>query len=329
MEISRRNFLRGAAVSAVGAAAIGVLPQVSAFAEGGQDAKQQQSTSALKPMMAVQQIMIGTLTGTEEKALQTLAAIKAAGYEGIELNSFMIHPTSFAVKMMTQVAGMPIGDGGKLDWPSIIAQSGMKVPSLHQYLDSIESDPDSVIDECATYGTDTVVLTGMYRYDYSDTESVRSLASRLNAAGKTLAEGGIQLLYHNHNCEFLRLDTGDSAYHLIQDETDPAYVGFEFDSYWCAECGADPILEMQRLGSRLKLHHINDRGTRQNGVSMTPILTSNAMELGTGTMPLKELIAIDEAAPVKAIVLETHQNWINNSPIESLQMSAEFLKQNI
>lgn len=34
-------------------------------------------------MMAIQQIMLGTLTGTEEKALETLAAVKAAGFEGI------------------------------------------------------------------------------------------------------------------------------------------------------------------------------------------------------------------------------------------------------
>ena len=227
------------------------------------------------------------------------------------------------------MAGMPIGNGGKLDWPSIIAESGLKVPSLHQYLDAMESDPDSVLEECGVYNTDKVVLTGMYRYDYSDMENVKSLANRLNAAGKRLAEGGVHLLYHNHNCEFLRLSDGESAYHLIQDETDPEYVNFEFDSYWCTECGADPILEMQRLGDRLKLHHINDRGTRQKGASPTPILKSDAMELGTGTMPLKELLAIDRQVGVKAVILETHQNWIDKSPIKSMQISAEFLKENL
>lgn len=322
MELNRRKFLQGTAASAVMMAMSGILPGAAAFAEGSETA----ATTGEKPMMAIQQIMLGTLTGTEEKALETLAAVKAAGFEGIELNAFMIHPTSFAIKMMTQMAGMPIGNGGKLDWPSIIAASGLKVSSLHQYLDAVESDPDSVLEECGVYNTDKVVLTGMYRYDYSDMDNVKSLANRLNAAGKRLAEGGVHLLYHNHNCEFLRLSDGESAYHLIQDETDPEYVNFEFDSYWCAECGADPILEMQRLGDRLKLHHINDRGTRQEGASPTPILKSDAMELGTGTMPLKELLAIDRQAGVKAVILETHQNWIDKSPIKSMQMSAEFLK---
>ena len=35
---------------------------------------------------AVQQIMLGTVTKNETQAMETLRAIKAAGYDGIELN---------------------------------------------------------------------------------------------------------------------------------------------------------------------------------------------------------------------------------------------------
>ena len=42
------------------------------------------------PMRAVQQIMLGTVTAKENQAVQTLSAIKKAGYDGIELNGFMI-----------------------------------------------------------------------------------------------------------------------------------------------------------------------------------------------------------------------------------------------
>lgn len=322
MKLTRREFLHASAFSALGAVAAGLMPGATAYAEGG-------IKSSAKPLMAVQQIMLGTLTGTEEKAVQTLNAVKEAGFEGIELNDFMLHPTSFSVKMMTKLAGMPIGNGGKLDWPALIAGSGLKVPSLHHYLNTMEDDPDTVLTECETFHTDTVVLTGMYRYDYRDLDSVKALAQRLNAAGKRMAEGGVQLLYHNHNCEFLRMADGRNAYQVIQEETDPLYVNFEFDSYWCAECGADPVLEMERLGDRLKLHHINDRGSRQKGASMTPILKSDAMELGTGAMPLKELIALDEAVQVRAVVLETHQNWVNDSPLDSIRMSGNWLKENL
>ena len=41
----------------------------------------------------VQQFMLGTALNNETQARQTLAALKNAGYTGIELCGFMIHPT--------------------------------------------------------------------------------------------------------------------------------------------------------------------------------------------------------------------------------------------
>lgn len=44
---------------------------------------------------AVQQIMLGTVTKNEKQTAETLRRIRAAGYDGIELNGFMVKPTSF------------------------------------------------------------------------------------------------------------------------------------------------------------------------------------------------------------------------------------------
>ena len=60
---------------------------------------------------------------------------------------------------------------------------------------------------------------------------------------------------------------------------------------------------------------------------MTPILKSDSMELGYGNMNLKELVAQALRVDVDAIILESHKNWVDKSPIKSLQISAEFLHQ--
>ena len=41
---------------------------------------------------AIQQIMLGTVTKNEKQAAESLKRIKAAGYDGIELNGFTIKP---------------------------------------------------------------------------------------------------------------------------------------------------------------------------------------------------------------------------------------------
>ena len=276
---------------------------------------------------AVQQFMLGSVLKNEASVKETLASIREAGYDSIELCGFMLHPMGFLVRMLTKAAGMPVGSGGNLDWERLVKESGLHVVSIHQDLGSIERDARAVAEEARRFGTDTVVITGMYRFDYGSEEAVRQLAHRLNEAGERLAEQDIRLLYHNHNCELRKTGGQKCAYDILLDETDSAYVGFEFDSYWFTEGGADAKWWMRRLGSRMKLWHINDRGTRLAGPAMTPILKTDSMELGTGNMDLDGLTEIARQNGVEAVILESHRNWIDNSPVKSLQLSAKWLNE--
>ncbi len=274
---------------------------------------------------AVQQFMLGTVLKNEAQVRETLAAIKAAGYDSIELCGFMLHPMGLMIRMLTKAAGMPVGSGGNLDWERLVKESGLNVVSVHQDLGSVERDPGAVAAEAKKFGTDKVVITGMYRFGFSDETAVHDLAKRLNDSGKALSEQGIRLLYHNHNCELQRVNAEKRAYDLLLEETDPEYVNFEFDSYWFTEGGADAKLWMKRLGSRMKLWHINDRGTRLTGPAMTPILKTDSMELGTGNLDLDGLTAIAKENGIEAVILESHRNWIEKSPVKSLQLSAKWL----
>lgn len=152
---------------------------------------------------AVQQFMLGTVMNTEAQAADTMASMKAAGYDGIELCGFMLHPSSLMVRLMTKAAGMPVGKGGRLPWPRLVKDSGLQVVSLHLDLGSVERGPAAVAAEARQFGTDKIVITGMYRFPYGEAEAVKELAARLNRAGAALNGEGVSLLYHNHNCEFL------------------------------------------------------------------------------------------------------------------------------
>ena len=269
--------------------------------------------------------MLGTVLNSEAQARETLRKMAEAGYGGIELCSFMIHPTSPAVRLLTRAVGMPVGRGGHLDWPGLVKEAGLQVVSLHTDLDSLEKDPAAVAAEVRGFGAEYAVITGMYRFPYGDESAVRALADRLNRAGEALAASGVSLLYHNHNCELLRVSSTQRAYDILLGGTNPETVNFEFDSYWFTEGGADALSWMRTLGRRMKLWHINDRGTRLRGPAMTPILKSDSMELGSGNLPLEALAAQAASVEVDAVILESHRNWIEKSPVKSLQVSAGFL----
>lgn len=274
----------------------------------------------------VQQIMLGTVTDNEKAARETLERIRKAGYDGLELNRFMIHPSSLMVRMMTRMAGMPTGKGGNLDWKTMIKDSGLSVASLHSDLGSLEREPDAVAEEALSFGTDRIAITGMYRFDYSDLSEVRKLAERLNKVGSALKANGLSLLYHNHNVELLKVSSDKTAYDVIIDETQADLVGFEFDSFWFTDGGADAKLWMNRLGDRMRMWHVTDRGSRQSGASMTPILKVDSMELGLGNMDLEGLSEIAVSNGVDSIVLESHRNWIDKDPLKSIETSAKWFE---
>ena len=277
---------------------------------------------------AVQQFQLRTVIGTEKKARETLKLMKEAGYDGIELCGFMIKKMPLTIRMLTRLAGMPMGKSGNLDWKKLIRESGLKVVSVHEDLGTILRAPEEVIEEARTFHTNYVVVTGMHHFDYSDKEAVLELIEKLNKAGKLLKEGGISFLYHNHNCEFRKVEPGKTAFDLIIEKTDKEYVNFEFDSYWTAEAGVDPLAMMERLGERIKLYHINDRGTRVTGKTSS-ILKSDSMELGYGNMNLTAMVEVAKKNGVKAIILETHKNWVDKSTIKSFQLSAKFMNEHV
>ncbi len=273
---------------------------------------------------AVQQFQLRSVIGNEKQARSTLRAMKEAGYDGIELCGFMIKKMPLTVQLLTWLAGMPVGRSGYLDWKKLVTDVGLKVVSIHEDLGSIRKNPEAVVAEARAYGTRTIVMTGMYRFDFSDQQAVLELAKHLNQAGKTLAESGIQFLYHNHNCEFRNVVPGKNAYQLLVESTDPRYVNFEFDSYWPAEAGCDVAGVMRFLGTRMRLYHINDRGTRDSGVKGS-ILKSDSVELACGNMDLKTLLQIAQSNGVEAVILESHRNWVDKSAVKSFQLSAQFL----
>jgi sugar phosphate isomerase/epimerase len=276
---------------------------------------------------AVQQFMLGTVMNNEKQARQTLSAIKKAGYDSIELCGFMIHPMGLVVRLLTKAAGMPVGKGGNLNWHALVKESGLEVVGLHLDLGTLEKDIPACAAEAKAFGTKYIVITGMYRFDYGSEAAVKELAQRLNKAGKALKGQGIELLYHNHNCELRRTESGRRAYEILLEETDLEYVNFEFDSYWFAEGGADPLYWMRKLDSRMKLWHINDRGSRSKGSEMTPILKADSMELGTGNMNLDALKEIAVSSGIEGVVLESHRNWIDKDPLKSIALSAEWLNE--
>lgn len=275
-------------------------------------------------LTGIQQFQLRNELNSKEQAEKTLRNIKNMGFEGIEINGFMVRKIGWKVRLLTCMAGMAIGNSGLLDWKSLLKEADLKTIAFHDYLDHILGTPEEVASEVKSFNTNKVVITGLRKYDYSNREEVIKLADKLNTAGELMQQHGLRLSYHNHNCEFQKVELNKTAFDLLIENTSPDLVDFEFDTFWAIDAGVDCVQMMRKLGKRQSLLHLTDRGIRSNGPTSS-ILKADCMELGQGTMNLVNIIKQAKLNEIDALVLETHRNWINKSAIESAEVSMEYL----
>lgn len=277
---------------------------------------------------AVQQMMLGSICSNEEKTKEILKEIKESGYDGLEINRYMLHPTSIMVRGLTKLYGMPSGNLGKYDWPNLLKEYDLEVISLHTDLNSLEKEYDEVLNDAKKLKTNNIVITGMYNYAYHDEEKVLELADRLNKCGNKLSKDGYSLLYHNHNIELVKINN-KTAYDILIENTNPEDLNFEIDTYWFTDGGVNPLDMMKKLNHRMKLWHVTDRGIRIKKTPITPIVKYDSVELSYGNIDLDSLVKYAKEMNVEAVVLESHKNWINNDPLESIKLSSNYLNNNI
>jgi len=250
--------------------------------------------------IGVQLYMIRDHIGNKAQIRNALHKIKRIGFGGVELCGFLMDEQE--------------------EWKSHVREAGLEVTSLHEIAEDMFAGPDQFIKKAKSFGCRNLVAAASVKTDFSDIKSVKKLAENLNALGSVFAGEGIELLYHNHNAEFTKLDKNCTAMDVLIEETDKRLVAFEFDSFWTAAIGANPIDWIRMLKDRIPFYHINDCGVApgEPGDLMRSIVGT---ELGSGILNLYGLVRAAKDMGCETIILETHDNWINNDPFDSMEAS--------
>ncbi len=175
---------------------------------------------------------------------------------------------------------------------------------------------------------------------FSGQEETLRLADFFNHVGEFAASQGQKFLYHNHYHEFQYFGE-ETVLDLLVNNTDPALVDFELDTFWALRGGADPLAWMDTLGSRLKLIHQKDLSANVHPVNLfetiapgtiidwnTFVHYSNApeafQELGHGIMDVRHIVEKAKAMPeVYSIIVEQDASVLGE--MESARINYEYL----
>lgn len=207
-----------------------------------------QNVSAKKKKIGIQLYSVmDAMNKNPQKSIERLAAM---GYNSAELVQWGGD---------TKVFGMPADEFKKL-----CDANSMKIVSTHSSIQEDKNKEEEIMNrwrelfkiQKACGGKYFVIPS--YGVDYT-VQGLKDMCNYFNKVGKIAKEYGLTLGYHNHSNEFQKLkDSDDVMWEYLVEHTDPQYVCFELDVYWCAKGGKDPVEYLKKYPKRIQLLHIKD-----------------------------------------------------------------------
>jgi len=244
--------------------------------------------------------------GTDAK--KTLQAVADAGYKNIE------------------AAGYADGKFYNLapkDFKMILDELGLKAISTHQGSVTLDN-ADAMMADVKAAGFKYFVLPvppmGLFKYN-RETKSMSmeggaaNLAKIVNTLGKKAKMAGLELLYHNHDFEFIKDVDGIVTIDYLLEHCDPEYVNFQMDLYWVTKAGADPVAYFEKYPGRFKIWHVKDMDKEGK---FAPV--------GNGQIDFARILANKKLSGMQYYMVEQDRTFDGMKPLEAIKISHEGLK---
>jgi sugar phosphate isomerase/epimerase len=220
----------------------------------------------------------------------------------------------------------------------ILDDTGARIISGHIFPNNLEI-MKPVVEYFSQLGTKYLAVPMGFFKDKADT--LRQ-AEGFNEVGRLCSQAGITLVYHNHFHEF-QLFEGRTVFDLIMENTDPALVKAELDTYWAIRGGQDAAKLLERYGRRMVLIHQKDfPGEYKDEINLIDPVNKGGLtvdmdyftgvvkqetftEIGTGILPIQDIInAGNTVCKTDYIILE--QDFSRYDEFESIRISMESFK---
>ena len=138
-------------------------------------------------------------------------------------------------------------------------------------------------------------------------------SERLNYLGDICTRNRLTFCWHNHNKEFIKMETGLPFDYLMKN-TDPKNVRCELDIYWVKKGGDDPLEKLKKYRGRYSILHIKD---------MAPGPEQDFACPGSGVIDFRPILSEAEDQKIGHYMVE-RDNVTDG--LECLRTSSEYLR---
>ena len=242
----------------------------------------------------------------------TMRAVKEMGYDGVELAGLYDMKSAVACK-------------------KVLDEVGLELVSAHINLEELEND--ATLDDYAATGIGYVAIPWMVAP--KDEAELNADIARITKIGARCKARGIQLLYHNHDFEFGKIN-GKYILDTYYDEIPADHLNPELDTCWVNVGGEDPAAYIRKYAGRISVVHLKDfEGTKSENMYAL-IGTDTAKEdsagkfefrpVGYGRQNIPAILEASEDVGAQWLVVEQDSPSMGKSSMECAKMSVEYLK---
>lgn len=250
--------------------------------------------------------------------LGTLKQLKALGYDGVEFAGFYGH-TAEEVKAM-------------------LDESGLVAFSDHVPFALIEKDMFGVIRDHLTIGCKYIAVPYLDDAHRPGQPGFADVLRTIVKFGRLCREAGIQLLYHNHDFEFVKL-SGMYALDFLYAAVEPELLKMEIDTCWVNYSGENPAEYARKYTGRAPIVHIKDFVGSRGGAQPYALIQADGSDdgknsestafefrpVGYGCQDVKAILEAGLDAGAFCFVVEQDQ-WYDRTPFEAAKMSIDTLR---
>ena len=262
--------------------------------------------------------LYGVRDAMKEDMDATLKAIKEMGYDYVEFAGYF-GKTAEEVK-------------------AILDKYGLECISVHQGPELFWEQGQEAIDFLKVIGAKYCAIPW-----YSVEEFINNwdeTMDKFTKLGKQLKENGIQLMYHNHDFEFKKINGEtilDKMYATIPNDI----LKPQFDTCWVHYAGNNPAEYLKKYIGKIEVVHLKDfvceklGGGPVYGLIGTDGNEEKAQEkgdtgfkftpVGYGVQDCPAILASAEEAGVDFVIVEQDES-VDRDPMEAAKMSREYLK---
>ena len=287
------------------------------------------AASSCKQGEASQDFQIGFQMYSVRNDLQkdfegTLKKVSDMGFDGVEFYSEYYGRTPQEVR-------------------NLCDQLGLKIFSNHVPFQQMVDDIDKVIADNKILGVEYVAFPYMDTPSRPgvDPEKFKETVALIGEAGAKVGKEGIQMLYHNHDFEFVALPDGTIGHDYIFSSTKPSDVQVELDVCWSDFSGFKADDLVKKYSGRIPVLHMKDYYLEgklsSDPYALIGIENDNQGEdeggkfefrpLGDGVVDLAAVIEAAKVNGVKWLCIEQDEpTSIAKDAFEGPQRSVDYLR---